>query len=209
MKPWILIPVTLASVGLIASGALRRREGTGIRAGEDDRSTESALAGEIDALKEEVARLKRKSEATRVYLVAPGADPSEPPVAPEQEETQSAEQKAEEMLQAAAANLDRRLASEPADLGWSRETVRQIEEAIATNARGTRVLAAACASTLCRVEVDHDTAEAQLGLGEALAEVEPFRAGVFYSYDEAAVPPTTTLYVVRDGHDFREGSGSL
>jgi hypothetical protein len=98
------------------------------------------------------------------------------------------------------------IAITPAEL-YVPET-REIEEAIASNARGTRVLAAACASSLCRVEVDHDTAEAQRGLGEALAEVEPFRAGVFYRYDEAAVPPTTTIYVVRDGHDFRDGSGS-
>lgn len=203
MKPWILIPVALASAGLIAFGSLRQRDGTDVRAGEGDRSTESALAAEIDALKEEVARLKGKPEATRVYLVAPGADPREPPVAPELEATPSAEQRAEERLQEAAANLDRRLASEPTDLGWSRKTVREIEEAISAKARGTRVLAAACASSLCRVEVDHDTAEAQRDLGEALAEVEPFRAGVFYSYDEAAVPPTTTIYVVREGHDFR------
>jgi len=208
MKPWILLPVALASVGLVAFGSLLRPEGPDGRAGADDRSTASALAGELDALKKEVARLKGKPEATRVVLVAPGSDPGEPPVAPEPEQTQSAEQREAEMLQAAAANLDKRLASEPTDPGWSRKTVREIEEAIAANARGTRVLSAACASSLCRVEVEHDTAEAQRDLGEALAEVGPFRAGVFYSYDEAAVPPTTTIYVVRDGYDFRDGSRS-
>jgi hypothetical protein len=59
------------------------------------------------------------------------------------------------------------------------------------------------------VVLDHDTREAQAEIAPTLSELEPFRAGVFFSYDESAKPPRTTAYVLREGHDISEVFGAL
>src|SRR5262249_32174775 len=103
-----------------------------------------------------------------------------------------------------ASMFDARLAREPNDVAWSRAKLLAIRDAIRASAPGTRVLAAECGSTLCRVQVDHDDADAQRTLGQALTRLDPFQSGVFCHYDRTALPPRTTLYVLREGASFAD-----
>jgi hypothetical protein len=96
--------------------------------------------------------------------------------------------------------LDRRLAFETIDPAWSPNAISQIREAIALHATGSHLIAAECRLSLCRVVVSHESAEAQEGIGYALARERPFLGGgTLYRYDRDPAHRGTTLYVIREG----------
>jgi hypothetical protein len=207
MRAWSLsilaagaIAATLIAVSWRAPGSLTPG-GKGVptagRAGADvDLAT---LAREIDAL-------KAKARAPQVLVVAKPTEQAQPSAgdqaAAADPEVRLAQ--AKEQQRQAASTLDKKHASEQVDQVWSEKQSRGIRDAVASKDPRTVVAAVNCASSLCKIVLNHDSEDAQRQVANNLGELEPFRAGVFYSYDESANPRRTTLYVLREGHDFRE-----
>src|SRR5262249_7521259 len=95
--------------------------------------------------------------------------------------------------------------SQTLDPSWSRDMALTLRnELIAAAPTGSTVLEAECAATLCRVVLKHESRSAQQGLARVVSDLAPFRAGVFYALDSEASPLRSTLYVLREGHDFNE-----
>lgn len=105
-------------------------------------------------------------------------------------------------------SFEARFASETFDPGWSHSMEHTLRSELVTKATGSTVLESSCATTMCRIVLRHETREAQRQLAYTVSELAPFRAGVFYAYGASADPPRTTLYVMRQGHEFKEVSGS-
>jgi hypothetical protein len=185
--------------------------GVGVRAytlrAERDERKLRALEGEFGRMRAELSTL-RSREPQVIHVERPGDPPPFPTGAPVvasapfdlavDEESLEASQQRDAKF---AAALNRRLEQEPVDSGWRMDSLRAIQASIAELAPGTRLVDATCASTLCRVVVSHESMVDQRALGGAIAERPPFDQGTHYvrSFD----PPTTTLYVVRTGHDVR------
>jgi hypothetical protein len=76
--------------------------------------------------------------------------------------------------------LESALERERRDHAWSSETEERVEGFFATNgAPRTALVAAPCASSLCRVVVRHDDAESQRALAAAVNPVPPFDYAVY------------------------------
>jgi hypothetical protein len=147
--------------------------------------------------------LKAKSKQPKVVLVAPSGRAEGPgESAPTSPEAQKAA--AQEQERKVAATLEDKLASETVDPVWSRKRSQDLRNAVGTQDPRSVVSSVACASTLCKLVLNHDTLAAQREIAAKLVELEPFHAGVVFSYDKAATPPKTTLYVMREQHDFGE-----
>lgn len=203
MKRSLIVSMSVALLGALVFAFSSRRP---IEPARFTPSNEE-LFGEIQALKDEVRRLKTESRAPLVPL------PTEPAIAPVAaasatepvlEEADKHEQTPRQRQQQTATDLDVRMAKEPADAAWGRQVTFEIREAVGAGAPSARVVEAECASSLCRVVLTHDSPNDQKGLGEALASLGPFRHGVFFDYDEDSVPPSTSIYVIREGRSFRD-----
>ena len=202
MKRWFLLLPSLVLIGLLVFAFTGWRARRAQSAGRE--SAEGTSAQDLDALRGEIEALKRRSSAGPIYLVAPApaaevkasntSDPS-----PEEAARQSRER-----VREAENQLAERFAHEGIDREWSTKTVRQIQDAVSLNAPGTRLSKAECASSLCRVVLTHDTEDIQREIGTVIAGLQPFQAGVFYSYDHESQPPKTTLFVARPGANFRD-----
>ena len=210
MKRNIVIVIALV-VGALAVAALVLwiwRAVNGGEAGVRAPAASNDLQEEIRSLEEEIEKLERKIEAPRPPVAGRGGPaPAEP--AEESDVPSRPVRTPEASSNAAAALLDERLSGEPVDAEWARGAARGIQESIAANAIGSKVRAAECGSTVCRVVVEHDTEEAQKELGRSLAKQEPFRVGTLYKYSDPGAPPVTTLYVLRDGETFRDAPADL
>jgi hypothetical protein len=178
-----------------------------LRAERDERKLR-ALEGQFGRMQAELSAL-RSREPQVIHVERPGDPPSLPTgawraasgapfVLPADDESLEASQQRDAKF---AAALDRRLEQEPVDGSWRMDSLRAIQTSLAELAPRARLVDATCASTLCRVVVSHESPADQRALGSAIAEHPPFDQGTHYvrSFD----PPTTTLYVVRTGHDVR------
>lgn len=184
-----------------------------------------ALAATWSALRAEGGRAPAKPELHATLREADGspARPSEPapsaPVArsdlaqPEAPATPPSPVKAQpseaELLAQVADELEDKFHGEPLDRAWSVEMKTQIRTTVRDSLPSARVLEADCATSLCRVVLRHDSLEEQRKIGFVLASAGPFQHEVFYDYDATANPPTTTLYVAREGASLRTASSSL
>jgi hypothetical protein len=94
--------------------------------------------------------------------------------------------------------LDEYLSTEPVDAAWSPETTRALGATLRATT-GQKLVKAECATHLCRVVVESDSAEEQRQLPQKISGTAPFNQDVFYRYDFESTPPKTTLYVAREG----------
>jgi hypothetical protein len=161
----------------------------------------SETARELSALRAEVTELRARQDKEVRLLGAKAA--SDVAAAPAKEpEALTMEQKVVKNEQRNARIADflaQRLQNERVDADWSATASAQIRTAFKTSLPGTDVMDAQCASTLCRVVVRHGEKADQATMAQKLVREEPFSLGTFYRYDTKADPPTTTLYVLRDG----------
>jgi hypothetical protein len=113
----------------------------------------------------------------------------------------AAQAKAEEQVMQVTEALERKYATEPVDRSWGNKQTDDIRNAIGETVPGTRLASVQCASSLCKVVLQHDTAAAQHDVASHLGGLPAMRAGIFYRYDEDPNQPRTTLYVLREGFD--------
>lgn len=150
-----------------------------------------------------VERLEGQSRRPSLVVLAPGAAAAGARAEVGPEDPAVEEEKLREQARATAQALDARYASEGVDAEWSRKTVRALAESIAAQDARAHLARVECATTLCRVVVDHDSAQAQSDLAAAVSGLDAFRSGVIFDYAEDAAAPRTTMYVLREGTDLR------
>ena len=162
----------------------------------------SAPSDEIVALRRDVALLKARSTSPTpgLLMVPVGEKPKEeaPAAAPD---PAVARAKTEEQVTQVTEALEHKYATEPVDRSWGDKQTDDIRNAIGESVPGTRLASVQCASSLCKVVLQHETAAAQHEIASHLGGLPAMRAGVFYHYDEDPNQPRTTLYVLREGFD--------
>ena len=162
----------------------------------------TASTDEIAALRRDVAVLKAKSASpTPELLMVPVGEKAKddpPAAAPDPVAVQA---QAEEQARQVTEALERKYVTEPVDRSWGDKESDEIRNAIGDGLRGTRLTSVQCASSLCKVVLDHDTAADQHEAARQMTRLAPNHAGVFFHYDEDPNQPRTTLYVLREGFD--------
>jgi len=181
----------------------------------------AAAAAAAPALSTEVARLRTEVEALRSrppgaplivkYSAAnDGASAPTPATsaAPGEESAEVKMERIERHAQATAEALDRRLLSEGRDASWGNEALARIDESVKSKLPNATLVESTCASTVCRVVLKQESTDDQRTVGSSLSKSPPFDQGTFYRYDTSSVPPKTTLYIIRSGHDLAELTGA-
>ena len=192
----IIVSIGLAVTGSV--GFLWKRAPALSAVGNAGRQGADPAAEDVATLKREVASLKRLAVAQALRpLAATPAQPGEPPRGdPALPARRFAPGEQRKLVGDA---LESRFAGEPIDPSWSAARVQMLRETFARSLPGINVTQAACASTLCKLAVEHSDGESQTALMEKLSGAEGVDAEVYYLFDREAVPPRTTLYVARPG----------
>ena len=187
------------------------------------------LQSKIDALGNEIERLKRENQSLNPHLSSDSATPKGNDLSPPlQDETSQgkieprtptppeaapkaasvaqqeplSEADEERYLQTVSAGYDSALASEELDQQWATSEESGFRDRLRTNAPpGTDLGNIACRSTLCRVVLNHSTDDAKEQLMSSLHSVVGARQSqVFYRYVyNPGGTVSTILYVSRDG----------
>jgi hypothetical protein len=100
--------------------------------------------------------------------------------------------------------LEKHFGREGKDPTWSAQAEASIAGAFRSEAlAGSTMLQATCGTTLCRVDVAHDSATAQEGFVWSVRSVPPFNQGGFAHRvdDPGAGTSKTIVYVVREGYE--------
>jgi len=171
--------------------------------------SEKALA----SLKAEVATLKREHdqlvqslnavEAALTRSISLSVQTGPPSNAAEEAEAGNTKGLSEEQRIANTLyELDLRLGKEFDDPAWSQKTEVEITTLLHTEAiEGSRVLSTDCHSTLCRVEVEHQDADAQSWLVDHLPMEPPFDGEMLVrQIDDDPLARRTLIYVARREH---------
>ena len=164
------------------------------------------MEAQVNALKQEVSQLG-KTLATVENAREPAAADVPSGESPNIAEKIAAE---EEHTRQVAQLLEGALASETADLGWSVAAAQEISRSLKSAAlEHTRLGEVRCASTLCRIEVSHDSLEAEQGFILQLGQLESFRQseGFGQRVERGDGSVATTLFVSRSGHRLPNPSG--
>lgn len=152
---------------------------------------------ELRALQHQVQAL-RAEVATRNAQPSEVAAPAAAPIASAAPAEAAAVLTPDEAHALKRLELNNRVESEAIDRNWSHDTEQKIDAAFRGSiAPGTTVSSMKCASTLCRVTVQHDGETARKGLANAIATTPPFDYGVYYY--TAPGTKETVLYVMREG----------
>jgi hypothetical protein len=105
-----------------------------------------------------------------------------------------------EMQAAIEGTFDAQLDSEAEDPAWSRPIEARIEAVLDTQEfAGTKLRAARCQQSLCRVEVGHDDADAQERFVQQVKHTQPFATSGYIRTSLPGEPTATTIYVAREG----------
>jgi hypothetical protein len=204
---------SLAASAIVASAAFIVSRTAPGRASENAKA-ERGLARELAELKSEVRRLEAQQRASSTRIALPVASNrreheanEEPAPAAERTEPLTPEEKrAEERAtrEEVALRLDARAESERTDATWAPAMNGEIRAAVAAHAAGATVASSDCRASLCKVVLQHESAESQTEIARKLAPLKPFQSGTFYRYDSSSKPASTTLYIVREGMDFHD-----
>lgn len=148
------------------------------------------LAGELAALRSELANVRQNAPAQQPAAVPQGsaAIAAQDPPPPTTEEAQ----------RMALVELEARVETEVVDRAWSIPTEQQIDSVFRSNTvPGSHALSVKCASSLCRVALRHDTDKDRDALATEIASTAPFEYGTYYARSETSLE--TVLYVMRPG----------
>lgn len=166
-----------------------------------------ALAHEVRDLRAELNDLRSAPPRPAVYITT-SSPPVDAPVVAAAGEADLKPASSPVDLTArqaeAAAQLQAKFEQESLDANWALPMVRSIRGSIATSAPTARLLEAECATSLCRVVLEHPSDEDQRSIAGQVMASEPFTEGVFYDYQHGSATPKTTLYVIRQGYSFRD-----
>jgi hypothetical protein len=207
-----LVLVFLGGVSLVAIGLV-------IQARSQSEARERATKAELASLRGQMASLRGDQQQVRLVDVvtrlaaAQAAASSEQRGASDNAATPAHEasgdsgpmptreelvRRSSEQIQQRAQQLDRVLAADGVDRGWSAQTVDSMYR-VFSGVTGGRLRNAQCGSRLCRVEVEHTSRDEQRALAEQLLHQDPFTHGVLFNYDKLSTPLKTTMYVAREG----------
>jgi hypothetical protein len=148
----------------------------------------------VDRLAREVAALRRVAAAQALSTAARTPAPAAAP-RPALPRVPIAERR-----EALMSTLQDRYRSETIDPKWSPTRIQEIKAAFATTLPEVAVLSAECASTLCKVVVEHPDADSQGSLAERAPEAQGLGTPTYYLLDRHSTPPRTTLFMARAGH---------
>ena len=140
------------------------------------------LRGDVAALKSGVADAVPAEPAEAEAAPSPAASPKE-----------------------AMAKFERALATQIAtegdDPSWSRSTEARIADALRSDAfAGTKLRAARCQRTLCKIELAHVDADAQDTFLARVTHTAPFNTRGYIKPSLPGEDAATEVYVARDGH---------
>lgn len=176
--------------------------------GTADSSQLARLDAELAALRGRVHRLdgvqSSTAEKVRDLASGPGADSSAPAQLETPTETlmsapvdeEAARQQAMERASAQAELLDQTLGLESVDPTWAPWAEGELQRSLA-ELEGATGAAVRCTSTLCRMELDFATPEAQERSLDGLAELAPWDGQGFFRMDKESL--SLVLYLARDG----------
>ncbi|MBC8131378.1 MAG: hypothetical protein H7X95_00245 [Deltaproteobacteria bacterium] len=194
--------VTLTGLTIVVAAVLVMKWAPPLRQQSAPVATDTAPSGEdFAALTREVASLKQQARAqamrsehiTSVAAVQAAATPPVTNPAPGKRLT-AAEQK--KLL---SDTLEGQFQGEHPDPAWSPARSSAIKDAVAHSLPGTRTVAVECATTLCRVVVQHDDEDSQSALVDKASEVPDLDTETFFIFDKESTPPRTTMYMARAG----------
>jgi hypothetical protein len=150
-------------------------------------SAEAELRGELRQLRGQVADISDRVGAP----AAEAAEADDAVPAPSPEESAARFEHA----------LTAQIASEGDDPTWSRKTEVFIADVLRGEAfAGTRLRAARCQRTLCRIDLAHDDGDAQDNFMTRVTHTPPFNTRGYIKPSLPGEPATTEVYVTRDGH---------
>jgi hypothetical protein len=148
---------------------------------------EAELRGELRQLRGQVADISDRVGAP----AAEAAEADDAAPAPSPEESAARFEHA----------LTAQIASEGDDPTWSRKTEALIADVLRGEAfAGTRLRAARCQRTLCRIDLAHDDGDAQDNFMARVTHTPPFNTRGYIKPSLPGEPATTEVYVTRDGH---------
>jgi hypothetical protein len=106
-----------------------------------------------------------------------------------------------ERMQNLLAQVETRFLQESDDPTWSRDTETSIAQVLMSAAfEGSHLLATDCRTTLCQVEMSHESAVAREGFVDNFPFTLSFDTEVFYHYiEDGGSMPRTVMYVARAG----------
>jgi hypothetical protein len=200
--------VTVVAITLSAAGAMvvlwRHGSRSPHASGGADVLSDQDVREEIVALKQEVARLRARAPVSVDLgsLRAASSAPAEPSAVPERDPAAQAEEQRRRDVDVAR-RLGQLLSRGRADVAFADRVSRQVMDTLKGGVDGASVQAT-CGDSLCRLVLSHADAAAHTKLGSILAEHAPDDAEVLFQRDLEATPPTTTVYLARQGHNLRD-----
>lgn len=155
---------------------------------------------DIASLKSTIARLQGRPAPQQSPADRPAYREEEAPAAEPPRQVTETPPPAPEAREIVAA-VEAYLVAEPVDPAWSRAAESDAESALRGEAmRGSAFLRADCRSTLCRVEVTHESDEARDRFVDVVPRTEPFHHGGFAYQVPDENGPRTVFFVAREGH---------
>ena len=167
------------------------------KAGREQLQETKRLADELVALRKQLSRLSQEQVAMRQQVDSlPESMASEPELDPIGAQ---AEEQAETKMWQQQAVLEDNLRNEELDAEWARETLVKIEEGFHhEELAGVHLIDAACASTLCQVDLSIDS---DIPVDEGMQRLSihrPWDGPTFFSMSADGI---ARLYFARDGYD--------
>lgn len=187
----------LAGWLLYPHGPAGRRDTPAAAARHDQAGDGLAVTNErLAALEREVALRGAPREA------ASTADPSAP-AAPARRAGAAAPRAPQRDGNEVFHGLEQRFGTEGKDTSWSAGAEASIAQAFRSESlAGSRIVRAECGTTLCRVEVSHESAATQEGFVWTVRGIPPFDHGGFAHRvdDPGSGTSRTIVYMPREGH---------
>jgi hypothetical protein len=197
-RPSLFLILPVLAVPLVIAAALVAARSRPSRDGQAAQAPPSDVQGQVAEMQSELRLLRRQLEVAsrqdRATPAAPAAQGAPPPAPPLTEEESSA--RARRRFEGLAQKLD----AEPVDHSWGPATERLIDSTMKKpEFKGSKLLAATCHSTLCRLEVSHETEADRRRFSSTLPTRLPSLPSG--SMRNAEGPERRTIvYVAREGH---------
>jgi len=189
--PVLAVPLVVAAALVAVRARPSRDTGQSTQAPPSDVQGQMAeMQGELRLLRRQLEVASRQDRATP----APAAEVAPPPAPPLTEEESSA--RARRRFEGLAQKLE----AEPVDHSWGPATERLIDSTMKkAEFKGSKLLVATCHSTLCRLEVSHETEADRRRFSSTLPTRLPSLPSG--SMRNAEGPERRTIvYVAREGH---------